>query len=124
MEKLKKLIMNLNELVRFSIARTLKHFAALASCLNALHNYFDDPSKSFLDFYPAKFLNTLRSFHEHIKNCKSNFSASATTEPFPINHFRQPRQTPPTTPSHFLQNAISFQFDRDLSFYSLLLGIK
>jgi len=34
----------------------LKFFAVLLS--SVLHNYFDDPTKLFLDLYLAKFLNS------------------------------------------------------------------
>jgi len=36
----------------------LKAFAALSSTLERLQNYFDEPTKLFLDLYLIKFLDT------------------------------------------------------------------
>jgi len=39
------------------VAKMLKLFAALLSCLSVLHNYFEGPIKLFLELYLAKFLD-------------------------------------------------------------------
>lgn len=41
------------------VARMSKLFTALLVVLGVLHNYFDSPTKLFLDLYLAKFLDTL-----------------------------------------------------------------
>jgi hypothetical protein len=47
-----------NYIGRSSWLLRCQNFLQCSLCLNILHNNFDDPTKLFLNLYPAKFLDT------------------------------------------------------------------